>query len=144
MTGHIRRATRHDLPALHALMGAPAERRSERFERRLLRTLAACVYVAEDAGTVVGAVACSFAPSLALSRWCTILDGAWATADRPDVLDALVAFAEERGRRRASARVIAVGPVHPALRRVLAARGYERGDDWALVLAAAHGPSDAS
>jgi len=101
----VRRGRRRDLPQLQVVLGAPATDRLERFYRRILADLGMDVYVAEDPeGAIVGVV------SLAYRR-------------------SLVAFAEERARRRGCCRLAAwVETGDGELRAALIARGYRVGE----------------
>ena len=74
----LRRATRHDLAGVRALMAADDTGRSERFDRRVLRQLGGTVAVVEDAtGAIVGAVSLAAVRSFRAGHWCAHLDGVW-------------------------------------------------------------------
>lgn len=126
----IRRGRRHDLPGVEAVLGGRPPGAFERLYRRIVADLGADLYVAEDArGEIVGLVSLVYAHSLTggLSAW---LDGAHAL-EPPSrgLLEALVAFAEERARRRGCRRLTACfDREHPELRATLLARGYRAGE----------------
>lgn len=109
------------------MLGMPAVDERERFLRRLLADLGTDVYVAEaEGGEIVGVVAIAYVRSLQRGRWAAVLDAA-RTARAP-LLDGLIAFAEERARRRGCAQMRAwVEPDDPQLRAALASRGYADG-----------------
>jgi hypothetical protein len=100
----------------------------ERFHRRHLADLGSDVYVAEaDGGAIVGVVAIGYLRSLHRGRWAAVLDA--ARADRAPLLDGLIAFAEERARRRGCRQLRAwVEPDDPQLRAALVSRGYRAGE----------------
>ena len=120
----VRRGRRHDLAAVQALLAAPATDRLERIFRRLLADLGTDLYVAEDErGEIVGLVSVLYARSLARGGRSALLDG--ARARRPALLPELVAFAEERARKRGCRRLAAwVEAGDAELRAALVARGY--------------------
>lgn len=125
----MRRGRRRDLAQLQALLGSPSGAspadRLERFLRRILADLGTDVYVAEDAeGRIVGVVSVAYRRSLMRGGLSAILDGVRAAA-APAVLEGLVAFAEERARRRGCRRLTAwVDGEDAELRTALRARGY--------------------
>jgi hypothetical protein len=127
----VRRGRRRDLPALAAVLGPEASVRLERVFRRILADLRNDVYVAEDArGEIVGLVSIVYARSLVRGGLSALLDGARArqVPARP-LLEELVAFAEERARRRGCQRLTAwVGAEDAELRAALLARGYRTGE----------------
>jgi hypothetical protein len=93
----------------------------------MLADLGMDVYVAEDAtGAIVGVVAVAYYRSLMQGGQSAVLDGARA-ASAP-VLEALLAFAEERARRRGCQRLAAPVDADAALRAALTARGYRAGE----------------
>ncbi|HYY05231.1 MAG TPA: hypothetical protein VE997_01540, partial [Candidatus Limnocylindria bacterium] len=96
----------------------------ERIFRRLLADLGTDLYVAEDErGEIVGLVSVLYARSLARGGRSALLDG--ARARRPALLPELVAFAEERARKRGCRRLAAwVEAGDAELRAALVARGY--------------------
>ena len=104
---------------------SPARR--ARFFRRLVADLGHDLYVAEDAGgEIVGLVAVSYARSLLRGGRSALLDGV-RTRREPagPLLQGLVAFAEERARRRGCRRLAAwVDPGDAGLHAALLARGY--------------------
>jgi N-acetylglutamate synthase-like GNAT family acetyltransferase len=127
----VRRGRRRDLPQMQAVLGLEAAGRLVRTHRRILADPASEVYVAEEpGGAIVGLVSVVYARSLTRGDVAAVLDG--ARARHPLVqrlLDELVAFAEERARRRGCRRLAAwVDPGDAALRAALVARGYRRGD----------------
>jgi hypothetical protein len=127
----LRRGRRADVAQMEALLGVRPGERPVRFYRRLLADLGADVYVAEDdAGEIVGIVSVVYARSLVRGGVSALLDGARArrTPARP-LLEGLVAFAEERARRRGCRRLAACpGAGDDELRATLLARGYRAGE----------------
>jgi hypothetical protein len=125
----VRRGRRDDMAALRAVLGEPAV--PPRGLRRVVGDLRVDVYVAEDGGgTVVGVVAVTYARSLFRGGMGAVLDGVRA---RPpagaEAVAGLVAFAEERARRRGCRRLTAwPDPADGALRAALVARGYAAGE----------------
>src|SRR5262245_61421636 len=115
----VRRGRRHDLPQVAAVLGVVGDGRLKRLYGRVLKDLRNDVYVAEEpGGEIVGIVALLYGRSLLHGGQSAILDGARArrTPAGP-VLDDLVAFAEERARRRGCRRLCArVDPVDGDLR----------------------------
>ena len=99
--------------------------------RRILADLGTDVYVAEDGeGEIVGLVSVVYARSLVRGGISAMLDGARARCDpaRP-LLEELVAFAEERARKRGCRRLAAwIDPADGELRATLIARGYRPGE----------------
>src|SRR6059036_3763081 len=127
----VRRGRRRDVARLAPLLGARGGDRLERVMRRILADLGTDVYVAEDGeGEIVGLVSVVYARSLVRGGMSAMLDGARARRDpaRP-LLEELVAFAEERARKRGCRRLTAwVDPADGALRATLLARGYQSGE----------------
>ena len=125
----VRRGRRQDLLQVRALLDPGAGDGLERLYRRILADLGMDVYVAEDpAGEIVGVVSVAYRRSLMRGGRSAILDGA-RVGHAPGVLEGLVAFAEERARRRGCRRLGAwVGTEDAALRATLVARGYRLGD----------------
>jgi hypothetical protein len=127
----VRRGRRRDLPQVQAVLRAEPGDRLDRFWRRLLADLGTDIYVAEEpGGEIVGIVSLVYARSLMRGGMSAMLDGVRARHEplRP-VLDELVAFAEERARRRGCRRLTAwVDADDAALRAALLARGYRSGD----------------
>jgi hypothetical protein len=138
----VRRGRRRDLPQMQAVLGVPPGECPVRFYRRLLADLGTDVYVAEDAGgEIVGVVSVVYARSLVRGGLSALLDGARAR-HRPagPLLEDLVAFAEERARRRGCRRLAAwVGAEDDELRAALLARGYRAGALLVTELAAERG-----
>jgi GNAT superfamily N-acetyltransferase len=126
----VRRGRRRDLPQMQAVLGVPPGDRPVRLYRRLLADLGTDVYVAEDEdGEIVGVVSMVYARSLVRGGVSALLDGARAR-HRParPLLEQLVAFAEERARRRGCRRLAAwVAADDDELRAALLARGYRAG-----------------
>jgi len=124
----VRRGRRHDRAAVEALLGSPGGDRLERLFRRILADLGTDVYVAEDErGEIVGMVSVLYARSLVRGGLSALLDG--ARARRPALLPDLVAFAEERARKRGCHRLAAwVDAGDVELRAALLARGYDAGE----------------
>src|SRR6185503_2706837 len=102
----VRRGRRRDLEQLRAVLGTPPGDRLERFLRRILADLGMDVYVAEQPdGRIVGVVAVAYRRSLMRGGLCAILDGVRAESASAAVLDGLLAFAEQRARRRGCRRL---------------------------------------
>jgi GNAT superfamily N-acetyltransferase len=126
----VRRGRRHDLPELQTLLGAPSGRRDVRDYRRHLADLGADVYVAEDAsGTIVALVSVAYARSFVRGGVSALLDGVRARpGTEVPLIDGLIAFAEERARRRGCRRLAAwVEPDDATARAAFLARGYRPG-----------------
>jgi len=134
----VRRGRRRDLPQVERVLGTPPDPRLARVFRRVVADLGADLYVAEDdGGEIVGLVSVAYARSLVRGGVSAWLDGARARREpvRP-VLEGLVAFAEERARRRGCRRLAAwVDAADAPLRDTLLARGYRAGDLWVTDLA---------
>jgi hypothetical protein len=128
-TVRVRRGRRRDLPQVQALLGAPADGRLERARRRMLADLGGDVYVAEDReGAIVGIVSVVYARSLRDGRLAALLDEARVSPAAHPLLAGLIAFAEDRARRRGCRRLAArVDGEEPELRATLLARGYHGG-----------------
>src|SRR5262249_53854159 len=127
----VRRGRRRDLAQLESLLGTSSGERLARLFRRILNDLGTDVYVAEDgAGEIVGLVSVVYARTLVRGGVSAMLDGARARREPVGPLPAeLVAFAEERARKRGCRRLTAwVDPSDEALRATLLARGYQSGD----------------
>ena len=127
---HVRRGRRHDLAQVAAVLGVD-DRRLKRLYAGVLKDLRTDIYVAEEAGGgIVGIVALLYARSLVQGGPAAVLDGARARCvPGGPVLDGLVAFAEERARRRGCRRLCAwSGAVDADLRATLLARGYRPGE----------------
>jgi len=127
----LRRSRRRDLDGVHALLAAGDGLRRARFDRRTLSDLAQDVYVAEaPGGEVVGVVAVAYLRSLHGGRFAAVLDTARTHAGpREPLLDRLIAFAEERARRRGCRQVRAwLDPDDGVLRAALLSRGWQLGD----------------
>jgi len=124
----VRRGRRRDRAAVEALLAVPDGDRLERVFRRILADLGTDVYVAEDErGEIVGMVSVLYARSLACGGLAALLDG--ARTRRPALLPGLLAFAEERARKRGCRRLAAwVDAGDVELRAALLARGYHAGD----------------
>jgi hypothetical protein len=138
----VRRGRRRDLPQLAALLGCDAAGWRARTFRRILADLGTDVYVAEDGGgELVGMVSVVYARSLAHGGLCALLDAARARHERAHaLLGALVAFAEERARKRGCRRLTAcIEPDDAALRALLLARGWAAGERLVTELAAGGG-----
>jgi hypothetical protein len=126
----VRRGRRRDLVQLQAVLGSPGGERLARFYRRMLADLRGDIYVAEDAtGEIIGILSLVYARSLVRGGQSALLDG--VRARRPParaLIEALVAFAEERARRRGCRRLAAwVDHDDADLRATLLARGYGTG-----------------
>lgn len=136
----VRRGRRRDLAALQALLGGEPGARLARLLRRILADLRGEVYVAEDAaGEIVGVISVVYVRSLVRGGLAAVLDGARVRpAPAPDLLAGLVAFAEERARRRGCRRLAAwVDAGDAELRSALLARGYRTGELLVAELGAA-------
>jgi len=97
----IRRAVRHDLPALRALMEMSGPARSERFDRRTLRSASGVVSVVEDAGgTVRAAMSLAFVRSFAAGHWQAHLDGVWVAPAFESLVDDMIEAAHHIAARR--------------------------------------------
>ena len=126
----VRRGRRHDLPEVQAILGTPPGRQDARVYRRHLADLGADVYVAEDAGgTIIALVSVAYARSLVRGGLSALLDGVRARpGTEAPLIDGLIAFAEERARRRGCRRLSAwVEPDDATLRAAFLARGYRPG-----------------
>lgn len=127
----VRRGRRRDLASVQSLLGESASAGLERLFRRIVADLGTDVYVAEDgAGEIVGLVSVVYARSLVRGGLSAMLDGARARRQpAPAILEGLVAFAEERARKRGCRRLTAwVDPEDRDLRETLVARGYRPGE----------------
>ena len=126
----VRRGRRHDLPQVQSLLGATAGERLARLFRRIVADLGSDLYVAEDGtGEIVGLVSVVYARSLVRGGLSATIDGARARGAVSPLREGLVAFAEERARRRGCRRLAAwVDPGEGDLRATLLARGYRPGD----------------
>lgn len=126
----VRRGRRHDLPEVEAILGTPPGASDARRYRRHLADLGADVYVAEDAaGTIVALVSVAYARSLVRGGVSALLDGVRARpGTAAPLIEGLIAFAEERARRRGCRRLAAwVEPEDATLRAAFLARGYRPG-----------------
>jgi hypothetical protein len=113
---------------MFGLDDAPA---GERYLRRQLDDLGSDVYVAEaEGGAIVGVVAIAYLRSLRRGRWSAVLDAARAPDESSvPLLDGLIAFAEDRARRRGCRELSAwIEPDDGALRAALVSRGYRSGE----------------
>jgi len=135
----VRRGRRGDLEALGRVLGVPASGRMVRAYRRIVADLGNDVYVAEDArGELVGVVSVVYRRSLVQGGLAAVLDGVRTRPDATGVLDGLVAFAEERARRRGCRRLTAcLAPDDGAVRATLVARGYRVGEAFGTDLGGA-------
>jgi hypothetical protein len=127
----VRRGRRRDLASVESLLGPEARAGLARLFRRIVADLGTDVYVAEDGeGAIVGLVSVVYARSLARGGVSALLDGARVRSDPgPTLLEPLIAFAEERARKRGCRRLAAwVDPDDRDLRATLVARGYRTGD----------------
>ena len=127
----MRRASRHDLPALLELLASQREGRSERFDRRLLRNLGTDVYVAlGDDQRMLGAVSLAFVRSFAAGHWRAELDGLWVCAGAEGLIDQLLVFAVQRAAQRHCLELAVTQPPGAALAAALGRHGYRRGDSY--------------
>jgi len=127
----VRRGRRRDLAQLESLLGATSGERLALLFRRILKDLGIDVNVAEDgAGDIVGLVSVLYARTLVRGGVSAMLDGARARREPAQpLLEELVAFAEERARKRGCRRLTAwVDPADGELRATLLARGYRSGE----------------
>jgi len=121
---HIRRATRHDLPALRALMGPSAASRTERFDRRSVRRSSEVVSVVEDAqGRVLGAMSLAFVRSFGAGGWQAHLDGVWIAPGCESLAEGMVDVARAIAARRHCHVLCARGPLAPSVQAALERRG---------------------
>jgi hypothetical protein len=127
----VRRGRRRDLPQVAALLGCDAGGWRARGFRRIIADLGTDVYVAEDqGGEIVGMVSVIYARSLAHGGLCASLDAA-RTRHEPvqALLGPLVAFAEERARKRGCLRLTAcIERADATLRALLLERGWATGE----------------
>jgi len=131
----IRRATRHDLDALRALIATDVAARSARFDRRLLRHLGSDVSVVEDEdGTLLGAVSLTFVRSFLAGHWRAQLDGIWVTPGGEPLFDALLGAAVRRAAQRHCHELFALGPLDPPLAAALDRGCAERQGAWRLAV----------
>jgi hypothetical protein len=126
----VRRGRRRDFAQVRSLVDADAGARLERVFRRIVADLGTDVYVAESGdGEIVGLVRGDVRAArccAAGSPRCSTERGHAASAA---VLDGLVAFAEERARKRGCDRLSAwVAAEDADLRATLVARGYRAGE----------------
>jgi hypothetical protein len=127
----VRRGRRRDLPELAALLGCDAAGWRARAFRRIVADLGTDVYVAENqGGEIVGMVSVVYARSLVHGGLSAMLDGARTRHEPARVLlGPLVAFAEERARKRGCRRLTAwVEREDAELRAMLLERGYAAGE----------------
>ena len=127
----VRRSRRRDLTQLAALLGADTDGGRARSFRRIVADLGNDVYVAErPGGEIVGMVSVVYARSLVHGGLSAILDGARARHEPArELLEPLVAFAEERARKRGCRRLTAqVEREEAELRATLLERGYGTGE----------------
>jgi len=137
----IRRATRHDLPALHRLLATDAAR-SGRFDRRLVRHLGGVVAVVEDEdGAMVGALSLVLVRSFSAGHWRAQLDGLWVSPGREALVDRIVDAALERAARRHCHELFVLGPLIPEVAAALERRGAARDPAWRLGVTPAPAPA---
>ncbi len=119
----LRRARREDIPALVAVTGGPSVARP-RAIRRILKTLAADVYVLDRERRVDGVVAVFYRRSLRHGGLVATIDAAatlsgGGDADLATLLDGAIARAERRG-----CVAIDAAADDERIRNALAARGF--------------------
>ncbi|HEV7733649.1 MAG TPA: GNAT family N-acetyltransferase [Candidatus Binatia bacterium] len=127
----VRRGQRRDLACVRVMLGMDDAPDRERQLRRQLDDLGSDVYVAEaEGGEIVGVVAIAYLRSLRQGRWSAVLDAARSPGEAgAPLLDQLIAFAEERARKRGCRRLSAwIEPDDGALRAALTSRGYHAGE----------------
>ena len=112
------------------MLGVPrgSRRGDRRTYRRHLADLGADVYVAEDAGgSIVALVSVAYVRSLVRGGMSALLDGVRARpGTESPLIDGLIAFAEERARRRGCRRLAAwVEPGDVTVEAALLVRGYQ-------------------
>jgi hypothetical protein len=126
-TARLRRARRDDIPALLGIVGGPEAGRA-RALRRILKTLAADVYVLDRARRIDGVVAVFYRRSVTAGGLVATIDALATFADTPERsdaargadADALLAHAIERARKRGCVAVradAAAGAADAALER---------------------------
>lgn len=127
----VRRTRRRDLTRLAVLLGPDTDGWRARSFRRIVADLGNDVYVAESpGGEIIGMVSVVYARSLVHGGLSAILDGARARHEPArELLEPLVAFAEERARKRGCRRLTArVEREDAELRATLLERGYGTGE----------------
>jgi hypothetical protein len=127
-SGRLRRARREDISALLGVVGG-AEPARARALRRVLKTLAADVYVLDRDRRIDGVVAVFYRRSLRQGGLVATIDALETFArdaggDGATDLDALLDHALDRARRRGCVAVDAATDVEP-LQRALALRGFQ-------------------
>lgn len=126
----LRRARREDISALLRVVGG-AEPARARALRRVLKTLAADVYVLDRDQRIDGVVAVFYRRSLRQGGLVATIDSletfaTGANGDGATDRDALLDHALDRARRRGCVAVDAATDVEP-LQRALALRGFQTG-----------------
>ena len=137
-TTRVRRGRRHDFPRVQAVLGRAGGDRAERHYHRMTRDLGTDLYVAEEeGGAIVAVIALAYRRSLLGGGLSAVLEVARRSAE-PLLGEGLVAFAEERARRRGCRQLAArVAGADPELRAVLVARGFRPADVLVTELVAA-------
>lgn len=105
----IRRGKRTDFPALMALLAGSsgeASRGQVRHWRRLASDPGLDFYVAEQGGTIQGIVLVCYIRDLRCPGWQAILDVVVPAADEYGIVQALLAFAKARARKRGCQRLL--------------------------------------
>ena len=128
-TTRVRRGRRHDFPHVQAVLGRAGGDRAERLYHRMMRDLGTDLYVAEEeGGTIVAVVVLAYGRSLGAGGLVAVLEVARRSTE-PRLGEGLVAFAEERARRRGCRELAArMDGADAELRAVLVARGFRPAD----------------
>src|SRR5207244_3378949 len=99
-TTRVRRGRRHDFAHVQAVLGRPGGDRAERLYYRMTRDLGTDLYVAEEeGGAIVAVIALAYGRSLLRGGLAAVLEVVRRSME-PRLGEGLVAFAEERARRR--------------------------------------------
>lgn len=122
----VRRGQRADRLTVHALLGEAGLPLEPKVMRRIVDDVGNDFYLAEDAfGQPVGLVAISYARLLSRGGSVAFLDTVVTRGGPDGLVPALIAFAEDRARKRGCRQLMALGAADvPAVRAVLVARGY--------------------
>jgi hypothetical protein len=129
-SARLRRARREDIPALLGVVGGPEPAR-RRALRRVLKTLAADVYVLDRERRIDGVVAVFYRRSLRQGGLVATIDALETFSTETGVddatdRDALLDHALDRARRRGCVAIDTASDVEE-LQRALALRGFQSG-----------------